>query len=170
MDRGLRKEIEMRGIFYPSFVSGRGAFGLLVLRLVTGAAFIFHGWPKIQNAFHWMDRENAPSPVPDWLQALAAVSEFGGGIALILGFLTLLAALGIGCTMVAALAMVHIPNGDPFVASKPGQSSFEPAAVYLAIMILLLLIGPGILSLDALLFRPRFSPNERPWSQLAVRQ
>jgi putative oxidoreductase len=160
----------MRGLLYPSFVSGRGAFGVLVLRLVTGAAFICHGWPKIQNAFHWMDRDNAPSGVPDWLQALAALSEFGGGIALILGFLTLLAALGIGCTMVTALAMVHIPHGDPFVASKPGQSSFELAAVYLAIMILLFLIGPGMLSVDAVLFRPKSPVAERPWSQLAMRQ
>jgi putative oxidoreductase len=160
----------MRGILYPSFVSGRGAFGLLVLRLVTGAAFILHGWPKIQDALHWMDRPNAPAPVPDWLQALAAYSEFGGGIALIVGFLTVLAALGIGCTMVAALAMVHIPHGDPFVASGPGQSSFELAAVYLAIMIMLILVGPGVLSLDALLFRPRSPGAEKPWSQLAVRQ
>jgi putative oxidoreductase len=160
----------MRGLFYPSFVSGRGAFGLLVLRLVTGAAFILHGWPKIQNAFHWMDRPNAPAPVPDWLQALAALSEFGGGIALVLGFLTPLAAVGIGCTMVAALAMVHFPGGDPFVPAQPGQSSFELAAVYLAIVIVLFLVGPGVISLDALLFRPRSPVADKPWSQLAVRQ
>jgi putative oxidoreductase len=160
----------MRGLFYPAFVSGRGAFGLLVLRLVTGAAFIFHGWPKIQNAFHWMDQPNALAGVPDWLQALAALSEFGGGIALILGFLTLLAALGIACTMATALAMIHIPHGDLFVASGPGQSSCEPAAVYLAIMIMFFLVGPGTLSLDALLFRPKPPVADKPWSQLAVRQ
>jgi putative oxidoreductase len=160
----------MRGLLYPNFVGGRGAFGLLVLRLVTGAAFIFHGWPKIQNAFHWMDRDNAPSGVPDWLQALAALSEFGGGIALILGFLTLLAALGIGCTMITALATVHIPHGDPFVASGPGQPSCEPAAVYLAVMIALFFVGPGLLSLDALLFRPKSPAGERPYVPLAVRQ
>ena len=147
----------MRTIFYPHFVAGRGAFGLLVLRLVTGTAFILHGWPKFQNAFHWMDRPDAPAPVPGFLQALAAFSEFGGGIALIVGFLTPLAALGIACTMAVAIAMVHLPNGDPFVASKPNQSSFEPAAGYLANAILLMLVGPGTLSLDALLFGRRAS-------------
>jgi putative oxidoreductase len=116
-----------------------------------GAAFIQHGWPKFQNAFHWMDREGAPGP-PGFLQALAAFSEFGGGIALILGLLTPLAALGIACTMIGALAMVHLPNGDPFVAAKPGGPSYEPALGYLANALLVLLAGPGVLSLDALLF------------------
>src|SRR5207245_5587211 len=101
----------MRTLLYPPFLRGRGAVGLLVLRLVTGAAFILHGWPKIQNAFHWMDPADGPAPVPGFLQALAALSEFGGGIALILGFLTPLAALGIACTMITAISMVHIPAG-----------------------------------------------------------
>jgi hypothetical protein len=35
-------------------VTGRGAAGLPIVRFVTGAAFILHGWPKIQNAFGWM--------------------------------------------------------------------------------------------------------------------
>lgn len=137
-------------LIYPGFVGGRGALGLLVLRVVTGAAFIQHGWPKIQNAFHWMDQ--FPNPPPAYLQSLAALAEFGGGIALIFGLLTPLACLGIIGTMVGALSMVHIPRGDPFVASKPGDPSYEPAAVYLAIVITLLLVGPGLLSLDALLF------------------
>ena len=136
---------------FPMFVTGRGAVGLLILRLVTGTAFMLHGWPKIQNPLGWMDQPDAPSPVPGILQALAALSEFGGGLALVLGLLTPLAALGIACTMVVALAMVHLPHGDPFV-SAPGRPSFELALGYLANVILLLLIGPGVLSLDSLLF------------------
>jgi|SRR5262245_11214745 len=138
---------------YPGFLSGRGAVGLLVLRVVVGAAFILHGWPKIQNPFAWMHGE---SPPPAILQALAALSEFGGGIALILGLLTPLAAFGIACTMVTAIRMVHLPKGDPFVA-PPGwkEGSWESAAGYLAIMILLLLVGPGSLSVDAFLFGNR---------------
>jgi putative oxidoreductase len=139
----------MSRIVYPNFVTGRGALGLFVLRVVTGAAFILHGWPKIQNAFHWMDE--FPNPPPGFLQALAALSEFGGGIALILGLFTPLFSLGIACTMAVAITTVHLPHGDPFVG-KPGGPSFEPAAVYLAITIMLILVGPGLLSLDALLF------------------
>jgi putative oxidoreductase len=137
--------------FFPQFVRGRGAVGLLLLRVVTGAAFTFHGWYKIQSiggAFGWMGPE---APVPGVLQGLAVLAEFGGGLALIPGLLTPLASLGIAGTMIVALAMVHIPHGDPFVG-QPGKPSFELAAGYLANVILFLLIGPGILSLDGLLF------------------
>jgi uncharacterized membrane protein YphA (DoxX/SURF4 family) len=69
---------------FPPFVSGIGAFGLLVLRIVTGLAFTMHGWGKIQSPggpFHWMDQ--MPDAPPGPIQALAVLAEFGGGIALI---------------------------------------------------------------------------------------
>ena len=139
--------------WYPA-VRGPGAVGLLLLRLVMGAAFILHGWPKIQHAFTWMDRPGVPAPVPSLFQALAAVSEFGGGIALIVGLLTPLAALGLACTMAVAIGMVHLPQGHAFVG-QPGKPSFELAAGYLATVLMLLTTGPGTLSLDALLFGRR---------------
>lgn len=141
----------MRKILYADGVGCRGSIGLLLLRVVVGAAFMFHGWPKIQQPFEWMNAHGG-SGMPGLLQAAAAVSEFGGGLALILGLLTPLAALGIACTMATALGMVHLRMGHAFVASAPGQPSYELAAVYLAAAILFLLAGPGKLSLDACLF------------------
>jgi putative oxidoreductase len=141
----------MRRLIYPDFVGGRGAVGLLVLRLVVGAAFIVHGWPKIQNPFGWMNGKPIFPETPGILQACSAVAEFGGGIALILGLLTPLAALGIFGSMSGAMMMVHIPNHHPFVASGR-ESSYEDVVVYMAVMVLLILIGPGKLSVDAFLF------------------
>lgn len=129
-------------------VGGKGGIALLVLRLVAGLAFIQHGWPKFQHAFNWMGPDAA---MPGILQALAALSEFGGGIALVLGLLTRLASLGIACTMLVAIFMVHVPQGDPFVSQ--GGSSYELAAVYLAIMVVLMLRGAGQFSLDAKICR-----------------
>ena len=124
--------------------------GLLLLRGVVGLAFIHHGWPKFQHAFSWMGPD---SGVPSFLQALAALSEFGGGFALILGLLTRLAAFGLTCTMAYAVFMVHIPKGDPFVSM--GGHSYELAAVYLVIMVVLLSQGAGYFAVDSLLFKPK---------------
>jgi putative oxidoreductase len=147
----------MMNWIFPPFVRGRGAVGLLAVRLVTGVAFILHGWPKIQTPMAWMGAE---APVPGVLQAAAAVAEFGGGIALIVGLFTPLASLALVITMAVAMA-VHISAGDPFVRSTLGPA-YELAAVYFAISLMLLLVGPGILSLDAALFSKRaVTPADR---------
>jgi putative oxidoreductase len=141
----------MRRIFCPNERSMALSTGMLVLRIVMGAAFMFHGWGKIQHPISWMG-ENAP--VPGILQAAAAVAEFCGGAALIIGLLTRLAALGLAITMAVAAGMVHIQSGHAFVG-KGGEPSWELAAVYFACAILFLLAGPGLFSLDAALFKPR---------------
>src|ERR1700720_4193461 len=105
------------------------SLGLLVLRLVVGLAFILHGLPKIQNPMHWMGDK-----VPSIFQLASAIAEFGGGIALILGFLTPIAAAALAINMIAALALVHWPQHQPFVG-KGGAPNFELPLVYLAIMI-----------------------------------
>lgn len=122
--------------------------GLLLVRLVIGVALILHGWPKMQNPFGWMNgMENAP---PGILQATAAFIEFGGGILLVLGLLTRVAALAMVAQMLAALALVHIPHGHPFVAQ--GKPSAELASVYLVMNLLIAATGAGAYSLDAVIF------------------
>ncbi len=137
----------MRYLLYCDTVGSFGSVGFLLLRLVMGVAFVLHGWPKIQNPFGWMGPEAA---MPGILVALAALAEFGGGIALVVGLLTRLASLGIGSVMAVAIGMVHVPQGHPFVAQ--GGPSWELAAVYLACAVLFLISGPGRISLDFLLF------------------
>jgi putative oxidoreductase len=143
------------GLIYPPFPGLRGSVGLLLIRGVTGAAFIFHGWPKIQNATTWMGPN---ADMPGFMQAAAAASEFGGGIALIAGLLTPLACLAIAGVMVTAISTVHLKYGHAFVG-KPGEPSWELAAVYLCIVLAVLLLGPGKLSLDGLIFG-RSRPTE----------
>jgi putative oxidoreductase len=136
----------------PKFVGGTGCVGLLAVRVVAGSGMLLHGLPKLQKgAFEWMGPD---SPVPAPLQAAAAIAEFGGGVCWVLGALTPVASFLIGCTMTTAIFMAHMSQGHAFV-SKPGEPSFELAAVYLSIAVLLLLVGPGLLSADAIFFRPK---------------
>ena len=141
---------------FGKYVGGRGAVGLLIVRLVFGAGIMLHGWYKLQNPNGPMNWMPAGSPVPGVLQALSVLAEFGGGIAIIVGLLTPLASFGLVCNMLVALFMVHVRMGHGFVASKPGQPSYEAAAGYLAVALCMLIAGPGCLSLDALIFRPLF--------------
>jgi putative oxidoreductase len=124
---------------------------LLLIRIACGYAFIITGWGKIQHPLNWMGQE---SSVPSIFQALAAIAEFCGGIALILGFLTRIAAFGIGCTMIVAIVVVRIIMGLPYVNMTGGNSYVLPV-VYLLIMLLFLVVGPGRFSLDHLLVKER---------------
>lgn len=127
------------------------SMALLLLRLIAGSAFVIHGWGKMQNPFGWMGPQ---ATMPGFFQFLAALSEFGGGIAWVAGLLTPLAALGIGSTMAVAVYMHFLVLRDPFV-NPTGGSSYEPALVYLGIAVLILILGPGKFSLDRIFFGER---------------
>jgi len=143
--------MNLKQVFSVPDHSSFGDAALLMLRLVGGSAFIFHGWGKIQTPFGWMGPD---ADVPGILQALAAVSEFGGGLAWVLGLLIPLASLGVAFTMAVAVYSHAVLWGHPFVASDGGHA-YELALIYLCISVLLIALGPGRLSLDRLIFGPR---------------
>jgi putative oxidoreductase len=120
----------------------------LVLRLALAAVFIFHGLDLVQHdgGANWMPGEN---PQPAAVQLAVAWGELLGGVALALGFLTRLAALGLAAIMAGAIATVHLPHGFNI---KDG--GFEYNVVILAICLCLVLGGPGPLAVDRL-FRLR---------------
>ncbi len=138
------------GLFKTAPIPLPGSVGLLMLRLVAGLAFMFHGWGKIQHPMSWAGPD---SKIPGVFLLLAAISEFGGGLAWMLGLLTPLASFGLLCTMTVAVWMHAVVLGDPFAST--GKGSYEPAAVYWCISLLLILAGPGRLSLDRVVFGPK---------------
>lgn len=142
-------------LVFPPVVEGRGAAALLILRVIAGYAFMLHGWPKIQHPFGWMGPD---STMPGILQALAALAEFGGGLAWIIGLLVPLASFGILCTMVVA-AQFHIAKGDPFVGRG---GSYELATIYLVVSLLFILMGPGRYALDSYLFAGKADKAREP--------
>lgn len=129
---------------------------LLLARLIIGYTFLVVGWGKIQHPTNWMQ---GYSFSPFW-QVLAAVAEFGGGIALVLGLVTRLGAFGISCVMVVAIGVMHFVYGLPYLNMKGGMTYQVPVA-YLLITLTLLAMGPGRFSLDRLIFGVRDHRPER---------
>lgn len=139
---------KLSNLFKVNELCCSSSMSLLILRLVAGTAFAIHGWGKIQHAFDWM---GPTAPVPGFFQFLAAFSEFGGGIAWILGALMPLASLGLAFTMLVAVLTHMVMMKDPFI-DPAGGHSYELASVYFAIAMVLGLVGPGKLSVDAKIF------------------
>jgi putative oxidoreductase len=140
----------LKRYFQPTVQTHFASAALLILRIIAGIAFILHGMGKIETPMGWLP-VNAPIHIPPFFQMLAAISEFAGGIAWIVGLVTPLASFGLSVTMAVA-AFVHMNVfKDPFV-NPTGGSSYEPALGYFAVALVLLAVGPGKFSLDRFIF------------------
>jgi len=129
------------------------ALGLLIIRLAVGLIVAGHGAQKL---FGWwggpgmtgwtgaMTRMRIrPAPAWAWMSALA---EFGGGLAVAVGFLSPLGSFAIAASMLVAIALVHWPKG--FWVTKGG---YEFNLLILAAAAAIAIAGPGAYSLDGIL-------------------
>jgi putative oxidoreductase len=124
-------------------------FTALVGRVVLGAIMIAHGWGKVipRGSLYNFAHTVAHLGLPYWLGYVAAFTEFFGGIALILGLLTPIAALGIAIEMAVAIMKVDLRHG------LTGPQGYEFPLSLLALALMILADGPGHLAVDRLLLR-----------------
>jgi putative oxidoreductase len=128
----------------------------ILLRFALAAVFIYHGLEKVmpENGYglSWMKAPdpsslppNAPPPktMPVAVQGAVAWGELLGGAACALGLFTRLAALGLAAIMVGAIVTVTGPLGFSIV-----NKGFEYNLVLILVCASLILLGPGLLSLD----------------------
>jgi putative oxidoreductase len=132
----------------PAF-GARGSVAIFMVRTIVGFGFIFHSMMKVPDPTMWMGPHGF---APPWLQGVVTFVELFGGIALILGFLTPIAAFLLAIDMIVAILKFHIPAGGHFVG---GRAAFEVPLVYLIVVVALLIAGPGSFSIDALIGRRR---------------
>jgi putative oxidoreductase len=131
---------------------------LTLMRLILGIVFFLHGSQKMLGWFGGygfsgtMQFFTGMMHVPAPLGVLAICAEFFGGIGLILGFLTRIAALGIAVNMMVAILLVHMANG-PFMnwAGTQKGEGYEYHLLALALAIPLMVRGAGAFSVDGAL-------------------
>ncbi|MEP6914531.1 MAG: DoxX family protein [Acidobacteriota bacterium] len=124
-------------------------YGPAVLRLAIGAVFVAHGAQKLFGVWGggglagtagFFTQLGLTPAYP--LAILVGVVEFAGGILLILGALTLFAALALAINMAVAIWEVHATHGF-FL-----PTGFEFNLTLIGGLVALMLTGPGALSVD----------------------
>ncbi len=124
---------------------------LALLRIFTGVVMATHGWQKIQNFEATLQNFTSMGmPMPKVMLILAIGGEFLGGLGLIVGLLTPLAAFGVFATMAVAVFKVHWANG---LLAKDG--GFEYPGTLMFVALYFMIRGAGALSLDALFCRKK---------------
>jgi putative oxidoreductase len=130
-------------------VDGVRGWGLTVLRIVVGMVFLVHGSQKLLvMGFGGVAGflSSLGVPAPGLFAVIVTLVEVLGGLALILGLLTRLAAILLALDMLVAILTVHLPNG--FFASDGG---YEFPLVLVASCVALAVAGAGEAALDRLL-------------------
>jgi putative oxidoreductase len=134
-------------LFFRASSPRQLSLGLAALRVAVATIFIKHGAQKlfvfgfagVTGAFTQMG-----VPLPGVTGPFIALLEFFGGIALVIGLLTRLIALGFVCDMLGAILLVQL---------KSGFSHYELEFLLLGSSLALVLTGAGEFSVDALLGR-----------------
>ncbi|HWY54753.1 MAG TPA: DoxX family protein [Terriglobales bacterium] len=138
-------------------------YAITILRLVMGLVFAAHGAQKMLGWFggygfsgtmgFFTHQMGIPAP----FAFLAICAEFFGGLGLLIGFLGRIAAFGIICNMLVAVALVHAANGFfmNWAGNQKGEG-FEYHLLAIASALVIIIRGSGALSVD------RFLTEELP--------
>ena len=133
---------------------------LTIARLVIGVIFFAHGAQKMlgwyggQGFRATMQGLTGQLRIPAPLAALVISAEFFGGLGLIVGLLSRIAALGILLAMLGAIAMVHFRHGlfmDWHGNQKGHGIEYHLLAIALALVVIVK--GAGAFSIDHLLYQ-----------------
>ena len=129
------------------------ALATALSRAFCGAVFVIHGWPKVLNFSATMQMFEAWG-FPGWVGVPVGLFELFGGLLLVAGFRTRAVALIFVVEMAVALFWIHLPNG--FFASSGG---YEFVLALVVLLNVVLMLGPGSASVDAMLARPAVAPE-----------
>jgi putative oxidoreductase len=119
-----------------------------------GVVFFAHGAQKMLgwwggNGFSGTMGYFTHSGIPAPLAFLAIAAEFFGGLGLVVGLLSRVAAFGIVVNMLVAVLTVHLPNGlfMNWSGAQKGEG-FEYHLLAIALGIAIMVKGGGAVSMD----------------------
>lgn len=118
--------------------------GSAILRVVIGVVYVTHGSHKLFGSGVDSVAESFAGlgiPLEAFFAWLVTILEIGGGLALILGWMTSAVALLFVIEMALGIILVHAPSG--WFVVGPGQGGTEYNAVLIAGLLALILSGPG---------------------------
>ena len=138
------------GIEWPARVARLVEWaGPLVARIVVGEVFLVSGWGKLNNLPQIVENfAGWGIPFPQFTTPFVSTVELVGGLLLLLGLFTRVAAVPLAIVMVVAIATVLWPDVDS-LDTLLGLSE----TAYFAIFAWLAAAGPGAASLDHLLLK-----------------
>ena len=130
--------------------------GILVARIAVGVLFFLSGRGKLFVPERRQQMRQtlieAHVPFPEFNAVFVSIVEFVCGLLLVLGALTPLACVMLGCVIITAIATTAIRN---LKASCPinwiAEFLYLPEVLYLVILLWLLFSGPGWVSVDRLI-------------------
>jgi putative oxidoreductase len=123
-------------------VHGPAAFFTAAVRIVAGAIFVSVSTGKfVDHMQEAMDFKSYGIPVPNTAVYVVGVVELVGGMLLLLGLFTRVAALFLAANMVGAISTAGVMEGGSF--------NLGLAPTLLVAMLFLLWAGPGAFALDS---------------------
>jgi len=111
---------------------------LLVMRLALGAVMLAHGYHKVFGGLQHHAQFVASLGLPAWTAYLSSFTEFFGGLLVLLGLFTRVAAFALCINMSVAILKVHLHKG----LMGPGGYEFPLALAALAFALIFLGAGP----------------------------
>lgn len=123
---------------------------LLLVRFPLGLDMFVHGYQKVTHVPSTM-RYFDGLGVPHFFAWLAIIAEFCGGLGLMLGLLSRIAAFGVCCTMIVAVFLRHLPYGylmNWHGALPFGTEGYEYHTLAIGMALAIMLAGAGAFSFD----------------------
>ena len=149
MNSVLTQVRKLHIMFVRVFSSLQSPF-LAIVRVYWGWQIAQNGWGKLHNLAHVTEFfASLGLPAPGPTAAFVATFEFAGGILLAIGLLSRIAALGLVIDMTTAYITADREAFLSFFSAPEKFYNADPF-IFLFMGLLILIFGPGKISIDAL--------------------